>query len=125
RGKKVIERIFSDGFPQSTLVHDCWKPYFKTVCGSHQICTAHLLRELKYLNQLYEHEWTKSFSSLLTDALQLKRELLPVDYLQPLEKRKQLEQRLNELLQQRVDPQTAGHRLSESYTLPILFRTPN
>ncbi|MDR2805495.1 MAG: transposase [Dysgonamonadaceae bacterium] len=71
------------------MVHDCWKLYFKTVCESHQICTAHLLRELKYFNQLYGHEWTKSFSSLLTDALQLKRELLPVDYLQPVEKRKQ------------------------------------
>jgi hypothetical protein len=38
------------------------------------------------------------------DALQLKRELLPVDYLQPVEKRKHLEQRLDELLQQGVDP---------------------
>ncbi|MDR2763907.1 MAG: transposase [Tannerella sp.] len=89
--------------PKSTLVHDCWKPYFKTGCGSHQICTAHLLRELKYLNQLYEDEWTKSLSSLLTDALQLKRELLPVDDLRPVEKRKQLELRLEGLLQQQLD----------------------
>jgi transposase len=104
RGKKVIDRIFSDGFPQSTLVHDCWKPYFKTVCESHQICTAHLLREVKYLNQLYENEWTKDFKGLLNEALQLKRELLPVDYLQPIEKRKQLEERLDELLQRKVNP---------------------
>jgi hypothetical protein len=104
KGVVSKDHILSDGFPKSTLVHDCWKPYFKTVCGSHQICTAHLLRELKYLSQLYEIEWTKAFSCLLTDALLLKRELLPVDYLQPVEKRKQLEQRLDELLQERINP---------------------
>jgi transposase len=104
RGKKVIDRIFSTGFPQATLVHDCWKPYFKTISQAHQICTAHLLRELKYLNQLYSDEWTKNVTGLLNDALQLKKELLEVDYLQPIEKRKNLELRLDELLQHRLDP---------------------
>jgi inorganic triphosphatase YgiF len=116
--KKVMDRIFSDGFPKSTLVHDCWKPNFKTVCESHQICIAHLLRKLKYLNQLYENEWTKDFTELLNEALQLKRELLPEDYLQPVEKRKQLEQRFDELLQQPLDPKhkkliTFQNRLTE------------
>lgn len=104
RGKKVIDGIFSEGFPESTLVHDCWKPYFKTVSRSHQICTAHLLRELKYLDQLYKDEWTKTFTGLLTEALQLKRELIPRDYLQPIEKRKLMEDRLDELLQQTLNP---------------------
>jgi transposase len=104
RGKKVTERIFSDGFPHSTLVHDCWKPCFKTLCGHHQTGTAHLLRELKYLQQLYENDRSKSFTGLLNEALQLKRELLRVDYLQPGEKRKQLAMRLDELLQQTLDP---------------------
>jgi transposase len=104
RGKKVIERIFSNGFPESTLVHDCWKPYFKTVSRTHQICTAHLLRELKYLGQLYKDDWTKAFTELLTEALHMKKELHPIDYLLPVEKRKRLEERLDDLLQQTINP---------------------
>jgi hypothetical protein len=36
------------------MVHVCWKPYFSTDCQTRQICTAHLLRELKYLDKLYK-----------------------------------------------------------------------
>jgi transposase len=104
RGKKVIDRHFNSGFSTSTLVHDCWKPYFKVAAQSHQICTAHLLRELKYLDQLYRDEWTKKFIRLLNDALQLKKELSPSDYLQPVEQRKLLEQRLDELINLPIDP---------------------
>ena len=104
RGKKVIDKHFNTGFPGSTMVHDCWKPYFKVAAQSHQICTAHLLRELKYLDQFYNNEWTKKFTRLLNDALQLKKELTPSDYLYPVEQRKLLEQRLEELINLPVDP---------------------
>jgi transposase len=104
RGKKVIDKHFNTGFPASTLVHDCWKPYFKVATQSHQICTAHLLRELKYLDQVYDDQWTKNFTCLLHDALQLKKELTPSDYLQPVEQRIKLEQRLDELMKMPVDP---------------------
>jgi transposase-like protein len=26
RSKKAVDKCFSNGFPKSTLVHDCWKP---------------------------------------------------------------------------------------------------
>jgi transposase len=104
RGKKVIECNFQEGFPGSTLVHDCWKPYFNTPAQAHQVCTAHLLRELKYLGQVYNDEWPKSFMELLTDALQVKKQLVPTDYLQPIEERKSLEERLDKLLQQPLNP---------------------
>jgi transposase len=104
RGKKVIDKHFNTGFPKSTMVHDCWKPYFNVTAQSHQICTAHLLRELKYLDQLYGDEWTKKFRCLLNDALQLKKELAPSDYLRPVEQRKHLEQQLDELINLPVDP---------------------
>jgi hypothetical protein len=94
---------FDSDFPQSTIVHDCWKPSFKVNAGNHQICTAHLLRELKYLVQLYSDEWPANFTQLLKEALLLKKELTPLDYLYPIEKRKLLEVRLNKLLQQPVN----------------------
>ncbi|MCL2651947.1 MAG: IS66 family transposase [Candidatus Azobacteroides sp.] len=104
RGKKVIDKHFNHGFPSSTMVHDCWKPYFKVTTQTHQICTAHLLRELKYLDQLYGNEWTKKFTCLLNDALRLKKELTPSDYLKPIGQRKKLEQRLDELINLPLDP---------------------
>jgi transposase len=42
RGKKVIDQLFPQGFPQTILVHDCWSPYFGVPTKGHQICTAHL-----------------------------------------------------------------------------------
>jgi len=105
RGKAAIDRIFENGLPHSTLVHDCWKPYFNTAVQAHQICTAHLLRELNYLDKVYPDSWAQSFKILLDDALRLKRELSAADYLQPNEKRNLLEQRLDELLGRNIDPQ--------------------
>jgi len=105
RGKKVIDKLFGNGFPKSTIVHDCWKPYFKVDAKNHQICTAHLLRELKYFAQLYDDPWSADFAKLLKDALLLKKELTPVDYLAPIEKRQHLEERLDELLNRTIDKQ--------------------
>jgi len=105
RGKAVIDKLFPKGFPQTTLVHDCWAPYFKVHTGGHQICTAHLLRELKYLSKLYTGQtWTKDFTALLENALELKKELTPAQYLQPIPKRTTLETQFAELLGQTIDP---------------------
>jgi transposase len=105
RGKAVIDKLFPDGFSQSVLVHDCWTPYFKVHTEGHQICTAHLLRELNYLSKLYsEQTWTKDFTTLLENALDLKRELTPAQFLQPIPQRTTLETRLTELLNQVIDP---------------------
>jgi hypothetical protein len=103
RAKQVIDKLFPNGFPDSTLNHDCWKPYFKVNARSHQICTAHLLRELKYPDQIYNNEWSADFTLLLKDALHLKSELSPTDYLYPMKKRKLLEKRLDDLLQHYID----------------------
>ncbi|MDR1225043.1 MAG: IS66 family transposase [Tannerella sp.] len=104
RGKTVIESLFPDGFPRTTLVHDCWKPYFGVRTGGHQICTAHLLRELKYPDKLYpQQEWTGNFTALLHRALELKKTLLPSHYLQPVEERRAMEGQLERLLVRDID----------------------
>jgi transposase len=76
RGKKAIDDVFPDGFPKSVLVHDCWRSYFNVQTKEHQICTSHLLRELKYFDKIYTHQqWSFDFTSMLHRALELKREL--------------------------------------------------
>jgi transposase len=58
---------------------------------------------LNYLDKLYCDTWTKDFKNLILDALKLKKELSPSDYLQPLETRMLLENRLNKLLSQSIN----------------------
>lgn len=76
RGSETINREFSQGFPQSTLIHDGWKAQLKTVSKNHQSCLAHLQRTLNYLNERYpNNSWTNKFMILLHDSLILKKNL--------------------------------------------------
>lgn len=49
RGTDTINANFENGFKDAVLVHDCWKSHFETKVMTHQLCTAHLLRELNFL----------------------------------------------------------------------------
>lgn len=72
RGSAAIEKIMPEGFAQNILVTDCWTAYFKTGALSHQLCTAHLLRELKYFKELYpENTWVTRVSGLIENAVEM------------------------------------------------------
>lgn len=100
RGFKTIEEVFSKGLPGAIVVHDRWASHFQMDAKGHQICCAHLLRDLNYLNELYEYKciWAKQFKILLQDAIQLKKEFTEVDYLSPNKKRNTLGNKLKRLL---------------------------
>lgn len=98
RGGKTIENTFKEGFINSVLVHDCWKSHFNTPALSHQICTAHLLRELNYLSERYKHKWSSVFKLLLISGLNLKNKLVEVDYYYPITQREIIKNRLMKLL---------------------------
>lgn len=72
RGSATIEREFPKGFPKSILVRDGWRAQAATVAGHHQLCLAHLQRNLNYLNEKYDSaRWGKDFSKLLESTLRL------------------------------------------------------
>jgi transposase len=74
RGYAAIEQIMPEGFQNNILVTDCWASYFKTNALSHQLCTAHLLRELKYLKEIYKKStWAERMSLLIVNALALRK----------------------------------------------------
>ena len=76
RGGIAINENFPHGFANATLVHDGWKPQVNTRANFHQLCLAHLQRDLKYLNQLYpQNKWGYSFITLLYDSLKVKRNM--------------------------------------------------
>ena len=107
RGFKTIQDVFENGLPNATLVHDRWPCHFQTNAKAHQICTAHLLRELNYINELYKDTcvWAKEFKALLTQAINLKKELTTADYYYPNIKRNTLFKKLQHWLLQPIEEQ--------------------
>jgi transposase len=98
RGKSAIDTNFPLGFPNSVLIHDCWSSYFSTPAKSHQLCTSHLLRELNFFIERYKSIWAKDFRSIIHDALDLKRKLIPSQYNNPINQRTIIESKLDKLL---------------------------
>ncbi|MCP4055598.1 MAG: IS66 family transposase [Mesoflavibacter sp.] len=98
RSGKSITENFKDGFEKSVLVHDCWKSHFNTKALTHQICIAHLLRELNYLSERYHHKWSKLCKMLLLSAIKLKKQMSKADYYVHNPRRENFENRLNILL---------------------------
>jgi len=99
RGTATINANFANGFEKAVLVHDCWKSHFETKATSHQLCTAHLLRELKYFEERYKSPWANAFKEMLREALELKKTLTLKDYYYPIRQRTTLEIKLELLLQ--------------------------
>ena len=102
RGFDSIQTNFKNGFKQGVLVHDCWASHFKTDCKTHQICTAHLLRELVFFEEKYESNWATNFKRMLYEALEIKKELKPDDYSKKLKSRDDIFEELRFLLEQTV-----------------------
>lgn len=72
RKASTISENFIDGFPEAVLVHDCWRSQINTTAKSHQLCLAHLIRELNYFIELDKEKWSTQFKALLQKAIKLK-----------------------------------------------------
>jgi len=103
RGISTINEIFPKGIKNAVLVHDCWKSHFNTNAQTHQICTAHLLRELNYLTELYNNPWSEEFIKMLKFALDHKKQLKPSDYYNPQPKTILLEKWLKGMIEKPIN----------------------
>jgi transposase len=121
RGFKTIAAAFEKGLPNATLVHDRWPCHFQMHTNAHQICTAHLLRELNYINELYKDKckWATAFKVLLQNAIQLKKELTTADYYYPNIKRDALFEKLHHWLLYPIDE---GHKKSKTLQKKLLAK---
>lgn len=71
RGYKTIQETFPDGLPDVVLVHDRWAAHFKCEADHHQVCLAHLFRDLNYITQVHGSNWAQSLKSVLKEAIAL------------------------------------------------------
>ena len=70
RGSKVLDDMFGESLENMTAVTDRHSAYFTLNFFSHQICLAHILRELKYLGQIdARQQWSVEMESLLKEAI--------------------------------------------------------
>lgn len=104
RGSQTIGDAFEGGLPGAILVHDCWKPHFNSGAAGHQLCTAHLLRELKHFEERFGHPWATKFAEMLADALKLKKKMTRVQYFHPLIERDRIKEHLRLLLEEELPP---------------------
>ncbi len=98
RAQRSIEQTFGNGFENAVLVHDCWRSHFNTSAVSHQICISHLLRDLNYLTERYNHKWSWICKTLFQSALNLKKHMNAVDYYIHNPQRNSIEKRLDIIL---------------------------
>ena len=75
RGAKVLEDRFGDSLKRMVAVTDRHSAYFAIDFLNNQICLAHLLRNLEYLNDIdKEQTWAKEAQTLLREAIHLRNE---------------------------------------------------
>lgn len=98
RGKGVIDKHFPKGLENSVLVTDRLLSYFSMNVSDHQVCLAHLLRELKYLAELDpDEDWAVRMLQLLRESISLKKK----EDTQP-DEWEELQKAMNALLQEDI-----------------------
>jgi transposase len=98
RGFDSIEEEFGNRLKDLILVHDCWAAYFQTNAKAHQLCLAHLSRDLN-LTQLYPKEkWAESIQNLFSKALKLKDKMVDAPPEGWIKSRNDLEEKLRETI---------------------------
>lgn len=74
RGKIAIDSHFPQGLPKSILVTDRHSSYFNMDTSGHQLCLAHLLRELIYLGELDKNQrWSHQMLDLLRESIHIRK----------------------------------------------------
>lgn len=98
RGQKSIEQTFENGFENAVLVHDCWRSHFNTNAQTHQICLAHLLRDLNYLTEKYDYKWSRVCKKLFQKAINFKEKIKDEAFNKNCPIKKSIEKRMDVIL---------------------------
>jgi transposase len=85
------------------LLHDCWKSHFRTPAVNHQLCTAHLLRELNYFIEINKDPWATKCRELIRDALHVKQNIKHEDYYNNYQPKLDILNRYDKLLEECLD----------------------
>lgn len=108
RGKKAVDENFPNGFPNAVLGSDAWSAQLNTPAKGHQLCLAHMLRELVFMMETYRKDtWSKKFDELLRRALEIRYKMRQDATLCSNPDRQGIMGRFDQLLTEPPDP---GHK---------------
>lgn len=69
RGFATLRDLFPNGLPKTIIGHDAYPAWFKLDAKAHQLCLAHLHRDLNYYIEYYPKDnWAQSIKELLYEA---------------------------------------------------------
>lgn len=80
RGYDTVTGNFPSGFPDTVYVCDSLGAQLKTPAKSHQLCLAHITRELTLFMEKDENRWAGEVREILSSAMELKRRMSQADY---------------------------------------------
>ena len=108
RGSKTIEALFPKGFLNAVLVSDRWKAQLATHAAGHQLCLAHLLRDINYIMEV-EANCTVAFrlKVLLQKSITHKHDFIESSI--DNETCKSMEKELDVLLEEEINKLTNPH----------------
>jgi len=125
RGKEAMERIAILPRFKGVSVHDRWASYDNYDC-EHSLCNAHILRDLKLIEEEYNKPWAATMRILLSDANKLNQSaMIGAKAIKAIEKRydnivkKGLRQ---EPLSHRITGQRGRKAKSKSLNLLVCLR---
>lgn len=127
RGQVTIQKLFPKGFINAILNSDRWRAQINTYAKGHQLCTSHLLRELKYLIQLEKTSWAENLKQLLLRAIELKKKCAEYarDNLIVVEIETAMDLLLSETIEKSKSPKTLNLQESlteyRAYIFPFLY----
>lgn len=67
RGYQVVKKYFGENF-LGIFIHDCWSAQNNTKALLHQLCLAHLIRNLQYAIEAQNSHWSYTFQRFLIKA---------------------------------------------------------
>ena len=131
RGSETIENVWADKLANVTLVTDRWAAQLKTITKGFQICLAHLLRNIIFLDESEKHPFATQFKQFMVDVFSIRKQLIQIGtpYQTEQKEAKIIEKRLNDLLLMSIDKEKYPHTLTfqasmikyRNYLLPCLY----
>lgn len=75
RGYEAILNLFENGFENAVLVSDRWAAQLKTVAHNHQICLAHLLRDIIFVEEIEKSDFIEMLKTFVLEIFRYKRDM--------------------------------------------------
>jgi transposase len=117
RGSETIDSVWENGLPNAILVTDRWAAQLKSNTKGHQLCLAHLLRNIIFLIESEKHPFAAQFKQFIIDvfdSIKERKKLVQQQLPAQIDDKKALtlEKTLNDLIVMTIDKEKYPNTLT-------------